>query len=160
MRQSGNTTRLVNAAVEMLFTQGIILVPKNIHHSYTIFERDLLRGFNRILTPFIDGETTSQQRHFVTTLLRRLEVEHPGQFEYDGKYLSLSNYKKEHEEKQFKSFIESFEAGITKKLENAPKHIQERIEAVVIVQKDEKSLKVEEQLKKFHNMMNDLEKEF
>jgi hypothetical protein len=159
MRQSGNTTRLVDAAIQALFKESVIYVPSGIVNPFAEVGIEI-KGRYKMPLPFIDSEDTEMQKRFINILIKRLDTEHPNKAVYNKPFIILESVIKEAEKREHEEFIKDFEADITDKLSNAPKHIQERIEAVVIVQKDEKSLKVEEQLKKFHNMMNDLEKEF
>lgn len=68
MRRSGRTTRLVDEAIQYLFKNNEIIL-------YTNFDRR---------SNFLDPDARLHnlpQQHFVNTFIKRLELEHYGQFE-------------------------------------------------------------------------------
>lgn len=84
MRQSGKTTRLVDKAVQYLFTYGYIRVLMN----HEIHNENFMRGFKPeqidMFLKFIDSDSTPDnkaQHYFIETLNRRLATEHGGSTE-------------------------------------------------------------------------------
>ena len=79
MRQSGKTTRLVDAAVQYLFAHGSIRILTNSE----IYNPNFMRGFRPeqvdMFLKFIDPDTrrdNSAQRYFIDMLNKRLAIEH------------------------------------------------------------------------------------
>lgn len=84
MRQSGKTTRLVDAAVQHLFKHGSIKILTNSE----VFDKNSLRGYEPeqvyMLLKFIDPDTRPDnraQQYFIEALDRRLATEHGGSTE-------------------------------------------------------------------------------
>lgn len=90
MRRSGQTTRMVDAAVQCLFTHEAVFFPVSlrdrdlrpldgtVYHPYRGNRKDII---------FSDGETITEQRHLVETFLRRISMEHS--LEYRGRNLPI-----------------------------------------------------------------------
>jgi len=81
MRQSGKTTRLVDAAVQYLFIYGHLRVL--MHHE--IQDENFMRGFKPeqidMFLKFIDPDHTEDNKaqfYFIQTLNKRLATEHSG----------------------------------------------------------------------------------
>lgn len=81
MRQSGKTTRLVDAAVQYLFEHGYIKILTN----FEIFNQKFMRGYRPeqvdMFLRFIDPDTRPDnraQQYFIEALDRRLASEHGG----------------------------------------------------------------------------------
>lgn len=75
-RRSGETTRIINDAVEVFFTKGKIVVP------YMTTKQSQLQGYkvdeDQIIID-IDGDvetTDSMQRHLLGKIMRRIALEH------------------------------------------------------------------------------------
>lgn len=84
MRQTGKTTRLVDAAVQYLFKHGSIRILTNSE----IFNRNFMRGFKPeqvdMFLTFIDPDTKPDnraQQYFIEAFDRRLATEHGGSTE-------------------------------------------------------------------------------
>ena len=84
MRQTGKTTRLVDYAVQYLFSHGHIRVLSN----HEIYNPNFMKGFKLeqvdMFLKFIDPDSTpdnAAQRYFIETLNRRLANEHGGSTE-------------------------------------------------------------------------------
>ncbi len=84
MRQSGKTTRLVDAAVQYLFEHGSIRILTNSE----IFNPNFMRGSRPeqvdVFLKFIDPDTrpdNKAQYYFIDMLNRRLATEHGGSIE-------------------------------------------------------------------------------
>ena len=86
MRRSGRTTRLVDQAVQILFTEGEIFIPmgswieRMAENMVTLSKEEFVKSCR-----FIDwvGESTSSmtQLHLAKTIQRRLDLEHQYQYE-------------------------------------------------------------------------------
>lgn len=81
MRQSGKTTRLVDAAVQYLFEHGSIRILQNSE----IYNPYFMRGYKPeqvdMFLKFIDPDArpdNGAQRYFIEALTRRLATEHGG----------------------------------------------------------------------------------
>lgn len=76
MRKTGKTTRLVDKAIQSLFTNGEICIP-NSKDSARLIE--------------VNGEvfTDGSQRNFREIVINRLLLEHKGQFIVDGSIIRL-----------------------------------------------------------------------
>lgn len=68
MRRNGKTTRLVDNAVEYFFNNNIIVLYENYDKQSTFLDSDAILH-------------DSAQRYFISTLIKRLESEHYGQYE-------------------------------------------------------------------------------
>lgn len=84
MRQTGKTTRLVDAAVQYLFEHGSIRILTNSE----IYNPNFIRGFRPeqvdMFLKFIDPDArpdNKAQYHFIDMLNRRLATEHGGSTE-------------------------------------------------------------------------------
>lgn len=84
MRQSGKTTRLVDAAVQYLFKHGSIRILTNSE----IYNPNAMKGFRPeqvdMFLKFIDPDTRPDNRaqlYFIEALDRRLATEHGGSTE-------------------------------------------------------------------------------
>lgn len=80
-RRTGKTTRIIDKAIQTLFTKGEILVPFTSSFN-------TLKGFKRgtlILDP-IEGDLDSEnQRNLFARIMDRLEREHPDDFDFNEK---------------------------------------------------------------------------
>jgi hypothetical protein len=84
MRQTGKTTRLVDAAVQYLFEHGSIRILTNSE----IYNPNFIRGFKApqvdMFLKFIDPDArpdNKAQYHFIDMLNKRLATEHSGSVE-------------------------------------------------------------------------------
>lgn len=79
MRHTGKTTRLVDEAIQYLFTYGRILIPtKGYIHSPEAL-RGLTQSEKECIVHFIDPDSSPEnnaQTHFIVTFRRRLYGEH------------------------------------------------------------------------------------
>jgi len=92
MRRSGKTTRLIDTAVNLLFTKGEIRVPfviADANHGFEIVETD---GIPYLFDPDCPVNFLGVQRDFATRLVRRLNLEHPHQIIVDNQnqFLKIS----------------------------------------------------------------------
>ena len=91
-RRSGNTTRLINDAVEALFTEGEIFIPDSnwLEKSKEGFALSEIEKRNRFID-FNERPTGNTQRHFKRRLIKRLDLEHQYQYEVSGNWIKLKN---------------------------------------------------------------------
>ncbi|RDY58019.1 hypothetical protein [Flagellimonas nanhaiensis] len=91
MRRTGKTTRLVDLAIQTLFEKGEIFIAdmKWIESERRGFTSDEIADRDK----FIDEIDASQriQNHLMSRILKRLESEHHGQFEVNGRFIRLKS---------------------------------------------------------------------
>ncbi|MBB1150266.1 hypothetical protein H4K35_09010 [Myroides sp. NP-2] len=75
MRRSGRTTRIVDEAIQQLFTKGSIYVPTKTHLEENLKDtRSVKKNMNYIVDP--DWDKGYAQRDLFSRILKRLELEH------------------------------------------------------------------------------------
>lgn len=89
MRINGKTTRMVDVAIQELFTNGSIYIPTKTHLEQNIKDRcSIKKHMNYIVDP--DWDKGRSQEQLFRTILKRLRSEHNLDFS-DNLTLSISD---------------------------------------------------------------------
>lgn len=86
MRRTGKTTRLVDKAIQKLFTSGLIYVPTKTEYFSKVEPLDRVlrtKGIDesQVFVDYDISKYNDAQRHFEIMLDRRLCLEHAGSYE-------------------------------------------------------------------------------
>lgn len=74
MRKTGKTTRLVDEAIQKLFNEGVVRIPKTTLNNFD-------RGYDvEFIKSMVSEDNLQHNKHLISVLQRRLSIEHSDLF--------------------------------------------------------------------------------